>query len=135
MNDIVSFLYWLYVCCFSFIPMTFSPMFLHLVVFLFCIIVKVFKFLSCNSYSYLLYFHQCRLLFCQCIFSFFAFISYLIPFFYHLVFFNLRLFSVYSRLFFPLYIFLQFYRNHVFLEKMKNFPETFFLNSATVCLH
>lgn len=50
------------------------------------------------------------------------------------IYFKLRLFSVFARLFLPLSDFLQFYKNHVFLhslKKTKNFLDILCLNSAT----
>ena len=98
--------------------MVFSPIFLHLSVFLLFTIIKILRF----------YFHSiyicptCISVDCysaNAFFCFFAFIPYLILFLYHLVCFSLRLFSVYTTLFWPLNIFLQFYKNRALLHSLE----------------
>ena len=98
--------------------MVFSPIFLHLSVFLLFTIIKILRF----------YFHSiyicptCISVDCysaNAFFCFFALIPYLILFLYHLVCFSLRLFSVYTTLFWPLNIFLQFYKNRALLHSLE----------------
>ena len=98
--------------------MVFSPIFLHLSVFLLFTIIKILRF----------YFHSiyicptCISVDCysaNAFFCFFVFIPYLILFLYHLVCFSLRLFSVYTTLFWPLKIFLQFYKNRALLNSLE----------------
>lgn len=79
-DRIISF-FILIVYMFSFIPVTFSVLFLYIFVFN----SKGFQFIFHSSYSYQLYFHQCKSLFCKRIFQVFLYsLFYRITFLYHL---------------------------------------------------